>query len=543
MNVMAYPLWLSEMGAFQAIQKMDAHLAEPDPHPQYEMKLTMNLDATVPPTVNDDSTQGYEPRSIWFDISDGEAYRCLTAEPGAAVWAQTTLTIDELGSAAMAEISDFATAAQGLTADSAVQPEDLEQIAYSGSYLDLYDIPLNATQTVDGYMAATDKVRLDGIEDNATRDQTAEEIRVALVTVDGTGSGLDADLIDGKELATLESEYKAYADQAEVDAKTYADTGLATKLDKVSYTAADVLAKLKTVDGATSGVDADLLDGLDSAQFVRSDIDAVVAGKLELTKTGEALTLDGGHWNNNVHMHIGGSTTYGWVLGYDGESSGSTGDGKFLHLRSNTNATGIRLHHDGGFYHINTLNELEEVWHAGNSVAYTAAEKTKVSGIAANAEVNVNADWTAVSGDAQILNKPTLGTAAAADTADFATAAQGTLADTAVQPGDALATPYVAVAASKTLALSDANKEQTVNSATDMAITLPDEATVTFTVGTKIPVLNIGAGIVSITASVGVTLNGVDGASASLAGQFTTATVTKIGADAWAVTGDVGAAA
>lgn len=47
--------------------------------------------------------------------------------------------------------------------------------------------------------------------------------------------------------------------------------------------------------------------------------------------------------------------------------------------------------------------------------AYTATEKTKLAGIAAGAEVNVNADWNAVSGDAQILNKPTLGTAAAKD--------------------------------------------------------------------------------------------------------------------------------
>jgi len=66
----------------------------------------------------------------------------------------------------------------------------------------------------------------------------------------------------------------------------------------------------------------------------------------------------------------------------------------------------------------------------------TAAELTKLAGIAPGAEVNVNADWNAVSGDAQILNKPTLGTAAAADTTDFATAAQGLLADTALQPGD-----------------------------------------------------------------------------------------------------------
>lgn len=41
---------------------------------------------------------------------------------------------------------------------------------------------------------------------------------------------------------------------------------------------------------------------------------------------------------------------------------------------------------------------------------YTTAEKSKLAGIAAGAEVNVNADWTAASGDAQILNKPTLGT-------------------------------------------------------------------------------------------------------------------------------------
>lgn len=64
----------------------------------------------------------------------------------------------------------------------------------------------------------------------------------------------------------------------------------------------------------------------------------------------------------------------------------------------------------------------------------------------------VNSDWNAVSGIAQILNKPslatvattglysdltgkpTLGTAAAANTTDFATAAQGTKADSALQP-------------------------------------------------------------------------------------------------------------
>ena len=46
---------------------------------------------------------------------------------------------------------------------------------------------------------------------------------------------------------------------------------------------------------------------------------------------------------------------------------------------------------------------------------YTTAEKTKLSGIEAGAQVNVQSDWSAASGDAAILNKPTLGDLAAKD--------------------------------------------------------------------------------------------------------------------------------
>jgi hypothetical protein len=60
-----------------------------------------------------------------------------------------------------------------------------------------------------------------------------------------------------------------------------------------------------------------------------------------------------------------------------------------------------------------------------NAGLFAPEDFTKLSGIAANAEVNVNADWNAGSGDAQILNKPTLGTAAATASTDYAPAAQG----------------------------------------------------------------------------------------------------------------------
>ena len=51
--------------------------------------------------------------------------------------------------------------------------------------------------TVDGRDVASDGSKLDGIEANATADQSASEILTAVKTVDGSGSGLDADLLDG----------------------------------------------------------------------------------------------------------------------------------------------------------------------------------------------------------------------------------------------------------------------------------------------------------------------------------------------------------
>jgi hypothetical protein len=55
--------------------------------------------------------------------------------------------------------------------------------------------------------------------------------------------------------------------------------------------------------------------------------------------------------------------------------------------------------------------------------AFANGDKTKLNGIATGAEVNVNADWNASSGDAQILNKPTIPTVS--DTAYNATTWDG----------------------------------------------------------------------------------------------------------------------
>jgi hypothetical protein len=49
---------------------------------------------------------------------------------------------------------------------------------------------------------------------NSPERPTASGILDSIKTVDGTASGLDADTLDGKQLATIESEYQAFANTA-----------------------------------------------------------------------------------------------------------------------------------------------------------------------------------------------------------------------------------------------------------------------------------------------------------------------------------------
>ena len=68
---------------------------------------------------------------------------------------------------------------------------------------------------------------------------------------------------------------------------------------------------------------------------------------------------------------------------------------------------------------------------------YTGAEIDEALGKALTALQGDNFATVATTGSySDLLNTPTLGTAAATDFTDYATAAQGALADTAVQPAD-----------------------------------------------------------------------------------------------------------
>ncbi len=83
------------------------------------------------------------------------------------------------------------------------------------------------------------------------------------------------------------------------------DTAIAARLAASSYTAADVLAKLLTVDGAGSGLDADLLDGQSSA-FYR-DAANINAGTLASARLAGGVLRHVSLGSGTVTVQAGGS--------------------------------------------------------------------------------------------------------------------------------------------------------------------------------------------------------------------------------------------
>jgi hypothetical protein len=114
-----------------------------------------------------------------------------------------------------------------------------------------------------------DHSKLNGIEAGATADQTASEILTLIKTVDGAGSGLDADTLDGATSSFFQN----------------ASNLSSGTVPQARLSASTLLTLIKTVDGSGSGLDADTLDGISSASFVRSDASDNLSGLYTFNST------------------------------------------------------------------------------------------------------------------------------------------------------------------------------------------------------------------------------------------------------------------
>ena len=176
-----------------------------------------------------------------------------------------------------------------------------------------------AGQTFDGRDVSADGTKLDGIETAATADQTAAEIRTLVENAGDSNVFTDA---DHTKLNGIET--GATADQ----------------------TAAEILTAIKTVDGAGSGLDADTLDGVTSGSFARSDTEDTITGKFEFTTSGSYPLKLNGSDDGKIKLYGSSNPKIQFQEGTTDKAFISWHSGGYIRLQNQEDASILKIQDD-----------------------------------------------------------------------------------------------------------------------------------------------------------------------------------------------------
>jgi len=292
----------------------------------------------------------------------------------------------------------------------------LQGLGFTTNVGDVTNTYLTATFSSNNYLQGQLSTKLN------SSSYTASDVLTKIKTVDGSGSGLDADTLDGLQgssyssnnyiinhytsnnyiqtfvaaevasivdsapaaLDTLNELAAALGDDANFSttvsnqigirstntyvnstfsSNNYLQSQLSTKLNSSSYTAADVLTKIKTVDGSGSGLDADLLDGQHASAF------QTVAAPNSPSITSTTVV------NETIELIFGQSSTSG-VTRYEVWSDGATGsDYSLIAIIPSQDAAASMSVIDSSFDTDGTV--AYRVYAVKNGVYSTAATTTK----------------------------------------------------------------------------------------------------------------------------------------------------------------------
>ena len=166
-----------------------------------------------------------------------------------------------------------------------------------------------ASQTDNNFTNA-DHSKLDGIESNATADQTAAEIKTLLnsnqlATAQIANNAITADKIPNAEVTFAKLQNVS---QNRIVGRVSSGSGVLQELTAANIrsiinvedgatadqTASEILTLIKTVDGAGSGLDADTLDGVSAGGFLSSDNADTADGDITFNGGAGAATIAGG---------------------------------------------------------------------------------------------------------------------------------------------------------------------------------------------------------------------------------------------------------
>lgn len=305
------------------------------------------------------------------------------------------------------------------------------------------NIVMAANSTVDGRDVSVDGTKLDGIETGATADQTAAQILTAIKTVDGSGSGLDADTVDGVHASGLSRFYNdatlnSSTTTANLIAELIADYGAFSNNQvtlKCSWSYAgnsDLVTGDATVgtielagclveawggtykhiritrpttgtggaticvyndqgsdyspgwreiwtsqtDGSGSGLDADTLDGVNGASYLRSDATDYINGVLYARAD---IRNEDAYRDHGAYGHyVSSKTNHIWSMGSSYRSSASGANFGTLYgfgYKHTNNSTGGTMagSHQAVWCHNGTPKAAlgTGIWTSGNVTAYS----------------------------------------------------------------------------------------------------------------------------------------------------------------------------
>ena len=139
------------------------------------------------------------------------------------------------------------------------------------------------TGTVDGRDLSGDGAKLDQIEAEAEKNQTTTEIFTAIKGVDGTGSGLDADLLDGQQGSYYQPASTAIT-TANISSQSVASATTATTA--TSATSATTATSATSATNATNAANVDVTATSSNSSF------RMVFGPANNTSGNQALFKD-----------------------------------------------------------------------------------------------------------------------------------------------------------------------------------------------------------------------------------------------------------
>ena len=244
------------------------------------------------------------------------------------------------------------------------------------------NLTFSGSQTVDGRDVSVDGTKLDGIETGATADQTNAEIRSAVEAASDSNVFTDA---DHTKLNAIEANATADQTDAEIRAAVEAasDSHVFTDADHTKLNAIEAGA---TADQTKSDIDAlninaDTVDGIHGASFLRSDANDTATGQLSLTSSSQyPLNINSAHSGKIVLQ--GANDPYITFREGFADKAYIQWDAANDHLELWNQQDGSSLCiKDTMKFSSDTGNTFHTVWHAGNDGSGSGLDADTLDGV------------------------------------------------------------------------------------------------------------------------------------------------------------------